>query len=73
MLKPLTINVLRVRPQKNWIASFKRVKFSIEDKHRSERPVSVSVPENVDAIHYMLLSHYQISLKRIFEVASYFK
>lgn len=41
---------------KNWTASFKRGKFSIEDDDRSRRPVSVSVPENIDAVHDMILS-----------------
>ena len=52
---------------KNWTASFKRGKFSIEDDDRSGRPVSVSVPENIDAVHDMILSDRRIGLKRISE------
>lgn len=52
---------------KNWTASFKRGKFSIEDDDRSGRPVSVSVPENIDAVHDMILSNRRIGLKQISE------
>ena len=52
---------------KNWTASFKRGKFSIEDDDRSGRPVSVSVHENIDAVHDMILSDRRIGLKRISE------
>jgi hypothetical protein len=39
---------------KNWIATFRTGHLSIEDK-RSGRPTQVTIPENVDAIHSMIL------------------
>lgn len=52
---------------KNWIASFKRGKLSVEDDKRPGRPISVSTPENIDAVHDMILSDRRIGLKHIAE------
>jgi transposase len=40
---------------KNLFARFKTRHLSSEDKERSGRPTQVTVPENVDAIHSMIL------------------
>lgn len=37
--------------RENGTTSYRRVKFSIDDEDRSERPVSVPTPVNIDAIH----------------------
>lgn len=52
---------------KNWVASFKRGKISVEDDDRPGRPISVSTPENVNAVHDMILSDRRISIKQISE------
>lgn len=47
---------------KNWIACFQRSQFSLEDEKRSERPISMSTTENIDAVYDMILSD-RIGLK----------
>lgn len=48
---------------KHLIASFKRGKFSTEDEDLSRRPVPVSTPVNIDAVHGIILSERRIGLK----------
>jgi transposase len=48
----------------NWVAGFRTGYLSTEDEERSGRPTQVTVPENVDAIHSMILNGLRISLKR---------
>ncbi|KAJ3658815.1 hypothetical protein Zmor_010536 [Zophobas morio] len=52
---------------KNWVAAFKRGKVSVKDDDKPERPISLSTPENVDAVHDMILSDPLISIKQISE------
>ena len=52
---------------KNWVASFKRGEFAVEDGKRSGRPISVSTPENIEAVHDMILSDRRIGIKHISE------
>jgi hypothetical protein len=40
---------------KNWVAWFKTGHFGIEDEDHPGRPSVVTVPQNVDAMHYMIL------------------
>lgn len=47
----------------NWITSFKREVFSIQGDQRPGRPISVSTPEGIDAVHEMILSDRQTGLK----------
>jgi hypothetical protein len=49
---------------KNWVAWFKTGHFSTEDEDHSGRPFVVTVPENVDAMYY-LISDQKISAKKI--------
>jgi hypothetical protein len=50
---------------KNWSAQFKTGHFSTEDEDRPERPLVVTVRENVDGIHSMILVDQRISAKKI--------
>jgi transposase len=52
---------------KNWVARFRRGHLSTEDEERSGRPTRVTIPENVDAIHSMILDDRRISTKKIAE------
>ena len=52
---------------KNWVASFKRGKVSVEIDDRAGRPISGSTPENVDAVHNMILSDRRISIEQLSE------
>lgn len=45
---------------KIWIAVFKRGKYS-DEKHR--RPFSVAIPENINAVHDLILSNRRIWIK----------
>jgi hypothetical protein len=38
--------------------------LSTEDEERSERPTQVTIPENVDAIHSIILDDRRISAKK---------
>jgi transposase len=40
---------------KNWVARVRIGHLSTEDQERSGRPTQVTVPENLDAIHSMIL------------------
>jgi hypothetical protein len=40
---------------KNWAAGFRTGHLSTEDEECSGRSTQVTIPENVDAIHYMIL------------------
>jgi hypothetical protein len=46
---------------KRWVAGFRTGHLSTEDEERSGRPTQVTVPENVDAIHSMILGDCRIS------------
>jgi histone-lysine N-methyltransferase SETMAR len=50
---------------KNWVAPFKTGNFSTEDEDRTGRPLVITVPEDVDAIHSMILAGRTISTKKI--------
>ena len=52
---------------KNWITSFKSRKVSVEDDDRPGKPISVSTPENVNAVHDRILSDRRISIRQISE------
>jgi transposase len=47
---------------KNWVARFRTGHLSTEDEELSGRPIQVTIPENVDAIHFMNLHNQRISL-----------
>jgi transposase len=49
---------------KNWVARFRTGHLSTEDEERSGRPTQVTIPENVDAIHSMILDDRRVSIKR---------
>jgi hypothetical protein len=40
---------------KNWVARFRTGHLSTENEERSGRPTQATIPENVDAIHSMIL------------------
>jgi hypothetical protein len=40
---------------KNWVTRFRTGHLSSEDEERSGRPTQVTIPENVDAIHSMIM------------------
>jgi transposase len=40
---------------KNWVARFRTGYLSTENKERSGRQTQVTIPENMDAIHSMIL------------------
>jgi hypothetical protein len=52
---------------KNWVAGFGTGHLSTEDKKHSERQTQATVPENVDAIHSMILDDRRISSKKRLE------
>jgi transposase len=45
---------------KNWVGSFRTRHLSTEDEECSGRPTQVTIPENVDAIHSMILDNRRI-------------
>lgn len=47
----------------SWIVSFKRGKCIIQEKQRSGRLICMSTPENMNAVHEMILSDQGIGLK----------
>jgi hypothetical protein len=52
---------------KNWVARLRTGHLSTEDKEHSGRPTQVAIPENVDAIHSMILDDRRISTNKIAE------
>ena len=48
---------------KRWVVNFKTGHFGVESEKPSGRPVSVSVPANVKAIHDMIMGDRGISAK----------
>jgi hypothetical protein len=52
---------------KNCVARLRTGHQSTENKECSERPTQVTIPENVDAIHSMVLGDRRISTKKITE------
>jgi transposase len=48
---------------KKWVATFKTGYLSTEDEEPSGRPSQVTVPENVVAIHSMILDDDEHQLK----------
>jgi transposase len=52
---------------KNWFARFRTGHLSTEGKERSGRPTQVTVPENVDAIHSIIMDDRQIFTQKIAE------
>jgi transposase len=51
----------------NWVAEFKTGHLSTENKERSGRPTQMTIPENVDVIHSMILQNRRIFIKKIAE------
>jgi predicted HTH transcriptional regulator len=58
---------------KNWVASFRTGHFITEDDERSGRPIRVTIPENADAIHFMILDNRRISAKKIAEALAIYR
>jgi transposase len=52
---------------KNWVTRFRTGHLSTEDEERSGRPTQVTIPEIVDAIHFMILDDRSISAIKIAE------
>jgi transposase len=52
---------------KNWVARFRTGHLSTEDEERSGEQTQVTIPENVDAIHSMILENRKIYTKKIAE------
>jgi transposase len=52
---------------KNCVARFRTGHLSTYDEERSGRPTQVTIPENMDAIHSMLLDDRRISTKKTSE------
>jgi transposase len=52
---------------KNFVARFRTGHLITEDEERSGKPTQVTVPENVDAIHSMILDDGRIFAKKIAE------
>jgi histone-lysine N-methyltransferase SETMAR len=50
---------------KSWVAKFKRGDFGIEDDARPVRPREVTTPENVVAVHELILQNRRISIGTI--------
>jgi transposase len=48
---------------KNWVARFRTGHLSTEDEERSGRPTQMTIPENLDAVHSMILDDRRISAK----------
>jgi histone-lysine N-methyltransferase SETMAR len=51
----------------NWVARFRAGHLSTKDEERSGRPTQVTIPENVDTIHSMILDDRRVFLKKIAE------
>jgi transposase len=49
----------------NWVARFRTGHLSTEDEECSGRPAQVTIPENVDDIHSMILDDRRMSAKKI--------
>jgi len=49
----------------NWVAQFKRGDFSTCDAPRPGRPKTVTTPEIIGQIHYLILEDRRISAKSI--------
>jgi transposase len=52
---------------KNWVTRFRTDHLSTEEEEPSRRPTQVTIPENVDAIHPMILDDRRISAKKTAE------
>ena len=52
---------------KNWVARCKTEHFSTEGKDCPRKATLVTVPENVDAIHSMIVADWRISARKIAE------
>jgi histone-lysine N-methyltransferase SETMAR len=50
---------------KNWVARFRTLHLSTEYEERSRIPTQVTIPENVDATHFMILDDQRVSTKKI--------
>jgi hypothetical protein len=49
----------------HWVARFKTGHFRTEDEDREGRPLAVTVPENVNTVHSMILADRRISATKI--------
>jgi transposase len=45
---------------KNWVARFRMGHLNNEDEESSGRPTQVTIPENVDAIRFLILNDRKI-------------
>jgi hypothetical protein len=67
----MSVTLVNKRPSystvKNWVARFRTGHLSTEDEGRSGRPTQVTIPENMDTIHSMILDNQRISAKKISE------
>ena len=52
---------------KSWTSNFKRGQFDLKDDAKSGRPISVTTPDKMDAIHDMIILDRRISAKKIAE------
>jgi hypothetical protein len=52
---------------KNWVAGFGTRHLSTEGEERPGRPTQVTIPENVDATHSMILDDQRIFTTKIAE------
>jgi hypothetical protein len=50
---------------KGWVAGFRSEHLNTEDEDRFGRPTRVTIPENVDAIHCMILDDRGILANKI--------
>jgi transposase len=50
---------------KNWVARFRTGHLSTEDEELSGRPTQVTFPENMEAIHSMMLDDRRIFAKKM--------
>jgi transposase len=57
---------------KNWVVRFRRGHLSTEDEESPGRPTQVTIPENLDAIHSMILDDRKISTKKIGQIPAIF-
>jgi hypothetical protein len=58
------ISILPSPESRNWVAKCRTGHMSTGGKEHSERPTQVTIPGNVDAMHFMTLNGQRISAVR---------